>query len=76
MLEFYYDCLNSYLKKNSFELTQTDTDSIYMAINQPDLDQCISEKIRIDIRMKFLTSVRMTFLLLGFLGDVALIILH
>ena len=44
MLEFYYDCLNSYLKKNSFELTQTDTDCIYMAINQPDLDQCISEK--------------------------------
>ena len=44
MLEFYYDCLNIYLKKNSFELTQTDTDSIYMAINQPDLDQCICEK--------------------------------
>ena len=32
MLEFYYDCLNLYLKRNSFELTQSDTDSIYMAI--------------------------------------------
>ena len=46
MLEFYYDCLNHYLIKNSFELTQTDTDSIYMAINQPDLDQYISEKYK------------------------------
>ena len=46
MLEFYYDCLNLYLNKNSFELTQTDTDSIYMAINQADLDQCISEKYK------------------------------
>ena len=45
MLEFYYDCLNIYLKK-SFELTQTDTDSIYMAINQSDLDQCISDEFK------------------------------
>ena len=44
MLEFCYDCLNLYLKKNSFEHTQTD--SIYMAINQSDLDQCISEKYK------------------------------
>ena len=44
MLGFYYDCLNRYLNKNSFELTQSDTDSIYMAINQPDVDLCISEK--------------------------------
>ena len=46
MLEFYYDCLNLYLDRNSFELTQTDTDSIYMAINQSDLDQCISPKYK------------------------------
>ena len=76
MLEFYYDCLNRYLNKNSFELTQTDTDSIYMGINQSDLDQCISKNIRIDIRMKFLTLVWTNFLLLGFLGDVVAIILH
>ena len=24
MLEFYYDCINLYLNKNSFELTQSD----------------------------------------------------
>ena len=46
MLEFYYDCLNLYLKKDSFELTQTDTDSIYMAINQSDLDHCISDEFK------------------------------
>ena len=35
------------LIKKLFELTQTDTDCIYMAINQSDLDQCISEKYKI-----------------------------
>ena len=76
MLEFYYDCLNRYLIKNSFELTQTDTDSIYMAINQPDLDQCISEKYKNRYQNEILTPVWMNFLLLGFLGDVVPIILH
>ena len=41
MLEFYYDCLIKYMKPNSFELTETDTDSIYMAINAESLDDCI-----------------------------------
>ena len=36
MLEFYYDCLLKYLRPQSFELTETDTDSLYMAINQSD----------------------------------------
>ena len=56
MLEFYYDCLNLYLKKNSFELTQTDRDSIYMAINQSDLDQCISEKYKNRYQNKIFNS--------------------
>ena len=67
MLEFYYDCLNLYLK-NLFELTQTDTDSIYMTINQR-----YPKNIRIDIRLKFFTLVRTKSLLLGFLGDVVII---
>ena len=33
MLEFYYDCLLKYLRPQSFELTETDTDSLYMSIN-------------------------------------------
>ena len=41
MLEFYYDCLLKYLRPQSFELTETDTDSLCMAINQPDLDLCV-----------------------------------
>ena len=34
MLEFFYDCISKYFIEDSFELTETDTDSIYMAINQ------------------------------------------
>ena len=41
MLEFYYDCLTKYMKPNSFEITETDTDKIYMAINAESLDECI-----------------------------------
>ena len=44
MLEFYYDCLEKYLKPNSFELTETDTDSIYMALNEVTLDKCVKEE--------------------------------
>ena len=45
MLEFHYDCINLYLNKIHLNL-QTDTDSIYMTINQLDLDQCISKKYK------------------------------
>ena len=38
-LRVYYNCLSKYMKPNSFELT--DTDNIYMAINQESLDKCI-----------------------------------
>ena len=41
MLEFYYDCLSKYLEENSFELTETDTDSLYMALNRTKIDHCI-----------------------------------
>ena len=34
MLELYYDCIVKYFKPISFELTETDTDSIYMPIYQ------------------------------------------
>ena len=43
MLEFYHDCILKYFKPNSFELTETDTDSIYMAINKDTIDECIKE---------------------------------
>ena len=41
MLEFFYDCISKYFIEDSFELTETDTDSIYMAINQASIDECI-----------------------------------
>ena len=41
MLGFFYDCISEYFIENSFELTETDTDSIYMAINKPSIDGCI-----------------------------------
>ena len=44
MLEFYYDCLVKYMKPHSFELTETDTDSIYMALNVVSLAKCIKEE--------------------------------
>ena len=46
MLEFYYDCLKKYFIDNSFEITEMDTDSIYMAINAPTIDQCIREEYK------------------------------
>ena len=33
MLEFYHDSMVKYFNPNSFELTETDTDGIYMASN-------------------------------------------
>ena len=35
-----------YMKPNSFELTETDTDSIYMAINEESLDKCIRSEYK------------------------------
>ena len=46
MLEFYHDCIVKYFNPNSFELTETDTDSIYMAINKKNKDECINQKYK------------------------------
>ena len=50
MLEFYYDCLVEYLEPNSFELIETDTDSMYMALNQPSSEACVKKKRQIEFR--------------------------
>ena len=49
MLKFYYDCLVKYLKANSFELTETDTDNMYVALHT----SCLDEYIRDDYVTKF-----------------------
>ena len=43
IVKYYYDCLVIYLNPNSFELTETDTDSIYMALNEKSLDKCVKK---------------------------------
>ena len=45
MLQFYYDCLTKYLKPKSFELIETDTDSLYMALNQEELEMCVKPEL-------------------------------
>ena len=41
MVEFFYDSISKYFIENSFKLIETDTDSIYMAINKLSTDGCI-----------------------------------
>ena len=53
MLEFYHDCIVKYFNPNSFELTETDTDSIYMAINKENIDEYINQKYKKNMRKKF-----------------------
>ena len=46
MLEFYYDCLSTYLNPKSFDLCETDSDSIYMAISTENLDDSIRDECK------------------------------
>ena len=41
MLEFYDDCLVRYLHPNYFELTEADSDGMYMTLNEESMDNCI-----------------------------------
>ena len=41
MLQFYYDCLDQYLSRTNFELTQMDTDSMYMALGTEDFQAAV-----------------------------------
>ena len=75
MLEFYHDCIVKYFNPNSFELTETDTDSIYMAINEENIDRCINDKYQKNIIKKFLTLVMILNILNGFQGDAVPLIL-
>lgn len=46
MLEFYYDMLNVYIERNRFEMIETDTDSMYMAISGSTLSEVIKPTIQ------------------------------
>ena len=46
MLEFYYDFLDVYFERRDFELIQMDTDSLYMALSGPNLDELVKPPLR------------------------------
>jgi len=46
MLEFYYDCLDRYISRRDFELIQMDTDSNYIAISVPRLEDIVRPELR------------------------------
>ena len=41
MLEFHYDFLDKYVARRDYELIQMDTDSSYMALSAPTLDEIV-----------------------------------
>jgi hypothetical protein len=41
MLEFYYDFVYKYLERDSYQLMEMDTDSLYLAISRSSLEECI-----------------------------------
>ena len=46
MLEFYYDFLDVYFERRDFELIQMDTDSLYMDLSGPNLDELVKPPLR------------------------------
>ena len=46
MLKFYYIFLKKYLEDKCFTLLFSDTDSIYVAISRPALDDCVKPSLR------------------------------
>ena len=49
MLQFYYDCLDTYVKRSDFELTEMDTDSLYLALSSDNL----ADVIKPDLQRQF-----------------------
>ena len=41
MLQFYYDFLDRFVSRSDFQLSEMDTDSLYMALSAPTLDEVI-----------------------------------
>lgn len=41
MLSFYYDCLLKFIPREKFELFQMDTDSLYFAVSENTLEECV-----------------------------------
>ena len=46
MLEFHYDFLDKYVHRSDYELIQMDTDSSYMALSAPTLDELVKPHLK------------------------------
>ena len=46
MLEFYYDCIDYYIDRSDFELSEMDTDSLYFALSSHDLESAVKPSKR------------------------------
>jgi hypothetical protein len=44
ILRFYFDFLKKYMKKGSYEMLESDTDSMYVSLSGPDLLSCVKEE--------------------------------
>ena len=48
MLEFHYDFLDKYVARRDYELIQMDTDSSYMALSAPTLDELVKPHKKVE----------------------------
>ena len=48
ILEFYYDCIDKYIPRTSFELLESDTDSLYFAISGSTLTEVIKPELKLE----------------------------
>ena len=48
MLEFHYDFLDKYVSRRDYELIQMDTDSSYMALSSPTLDELVKPHKKVE----------------------------
>lgn len=46
MMQFYYECLDKYIDRSNFELCESDTDSLYMALSGESLDELVKPEMR------------------------------
>jgi hypothetical protein len=46
MLQFYYDCLDTFVSRQDFELCEMDTDSLYLALATPSLELAVKPAMK------------------------------
>ena len=52
LIRFYYDFIHKYLSFDSYEVLQIDTDSLYMALAYPTLDECVKPSMKAEFVKK------------------------